>query len=530
MEKVASFSEAKNLISKGDTVIVGVSGGADSVCLLFLLCEFRKNMDLDIVAVHVNHGIRKEAGRDAAFVCDLCKKWNVRYILVEKDIPALSKEWGMSEEEIGRKVRYDAFEEAAEKELSKKVGANELAKKAEANKNAKKAEENIAEINSAESKARKTIKIAVAHNMCDNAETVLFNLFRGSALKGLTGIPAIRKGRFDIIRPILCLERSEIEAILASENIGFVTDATNELNLYSRNRIRHDILPVAESISSGVVKRINASGEILSETEDYLESVTAVAFEECYLPKENAFSADTLSKYHVALQRRVLHKALANAAGGAKDIGSLQISQVLDLVQRSGNRSVDLAKSVTAKREYDRIVIEKKASAGDIKKTLNNTENKPQNKPENEPEKMQESKQENPVEGRLITKTYDSNLDNVCREVFGPGTEENLYNFKDDAGANKYTKLVDYDKIDGLITLRTRRAGDYIMVKKEGGTFGKKSLKQFMIDIKIPQSVRDSVPVAAVGDKVLWLVGYRLSDDLFIDDNTQKIMSLKYER
>ncbi|MBR6302549.1 MAG: tRNA lysidine(34) synthetase TilS, partial [Lachnospiraceae bacterium] len=160
IKKVASFSEAKNLISAGDTIIAGVSGGADSVCLLFLLCEFRKALNLKLCAVHINHGIRKTASRDADFVRELCEKWDVSFYLYEKDIPSLSKAWGVSEEEAGRRIRYEAFEETAlklEKEPCK------------------------AEDTQAESLKRSEIKIAVAHNMNDNAETVLFNLFRGSA-------------------------------------------------------------------------------------------------------------------------------------------------------------------------------------------------------------------------------------------------------------------------------------------------------------------------------------------------------------
>ena len=489
IKKVASFSEAKNLISAGDTIIAGVSGGADSVCLLFLLCEFRKALNLKLCAVHINHGIRKTASRDADFVRELCEKWDVPFYLYEKDIPSLSKAWGVSEEEAGRRIRYEAFEETAlklEKEPCK------------------------AEDTRAESLKRSEIKIAVAHNMNDNAETVLFNLFRGSALKGLTGIPVSREGSFTIIRPLLCLERREIEQILSENGIGFVTDETNEDNTYSRNKIRHIVLPAAEDIAPGAARRIFSSATILSETEDFLEKVEKEAFDECVFSKDEkdaycvgeqkagevVLDCGKLVGFHIAIKRRVLHRALCIVTSGGKDIGTLQIDQLLDLLERKGNRTLDLARGVFAKREYDKIVISG-SRAGDchVGTLLNESI------------------------GRIVSSTFPKE-----------GSGLNLEDFKKTDDPNKYTKLFDCDKIDGPLELRTRRTGDVVVVKLPDGSFGKKSLKKYMIDIKIPASERDRVPVVAVGQKCIWLVGYRISDDLFIDENTKTILSLTYER
>jgi tRNA(Ile)-lysidine synthase len=487
MKKAASFTEAKNLISVGDAIVAGISGGADSVCLLFLLCELRKEMDLKLFAVHVNHGIRENASRDAAYVRQLCEKWDVPFYLYEKDIPSLSKELGLSEEETGRRVRYEAFEETAQRVK------NELSVVSDFGPSGRERE----------------VKIAVAHNMNDNAETVLFNLFRGSALKGLTGIPVSREGKFRIVRPLLCLERSEIEEILKCFGLEYVTDETNEENIYSRNRIRHDILPVAEEIAPGAVRRILSSSQILAETEDFLETEEKEAFERCAsfrggnvkTPAEAESAVEVildcgkLSCCHIAIQKRVLHRALRIVTSGGRDIGALQIEQLLDLLLREGNRKLDLARGVAAKREYDKIVISSKEGgfAGD------------------------ESEKE--ISGKLISKI-----------IPGENFNLNLEDFKKTAGANKYTKLFDCDKIDGPFELRKRKTGDYIAVKRSDGTYGKKSLKQYMIDAKIPPSERDLIPVVAVYDKCIWLVGYRTSDDLFIDENTKTILSLTYER
>ena len=194
-----------HMLTPGDRVVAGVSGGADSVCLLFVLLKIREEIPFSLHGVHVNHGIRKEAGEDAAYVEQLCSQFGLPFILVKENVRERAAAEKRSEEEMGRLVRYQAFES-----VMKSVGAN---------------------------------KIAVAHNSNDQAETMLFHLFRGSGLSGLCGIRPVRD---HIIRPILCLERKEIEQYLEERKIAYCKDATNEEDDYTRNRIRHHILPYAE--------------------------------------------------------------------------------------------------------------------------------------------------------------------------------------------------------------------------------------------------------------------------------------------
>ena len=215
------------MLQPGDRVVAGVSGGADSVCLLFLLLEWRREFPLDIAVVHVNHGIRPEAGEDARYVEKLCGEHKIPFFLTEADVRQRSILEKCSEEEAGRRTRYEAFDKAAEE-----WGAT---------------------------------KIAVAHNSNDRSETQLFHLFRGSGIRGLASILPVR-GR--IIRPILCLERWEIEDFLTQQGIFYCKDATNDEDDYTRNRIRHHILPYAEqNIARGCVAHMNQTAELLAETE-----------------------------------------------------------------------------------------------------------------------------------------------------------------------------------------------------------------------------------------------------------------------
>ncbi len=479
-QKAASFTEARNMLSRGDKVVAGISGGADSICLLFLLCEFRKTLGIDIRVVHVNHGIRKEAGDDAEFVRECCAKWDVPFTLICEDVPKKAAQWGLSEEEAGRRVRYEAFERAADS-WQEESGEPDP----------------------------KKIKIAVAHNMNDNAETVLFRLFRGTGVKGLAGIPAKRStaNGHEIIRPLLKTSREEIEEFLEEKGISWVSDSTNEKDIYSRNRIRLNILPEAEKITSGAGRHICETARMMEETEDLLKSLEAECLEECRIkenPETDVYGSGAavldisgLKKYHTAIVKRVILRCLSEIAGGGRDIGSLQTDQIIDLINKEGNRKIDLARGVTACREYDRIVISAKNADDSVEEDFY-------------------------ITGSLETELFE--LSDILSD--NPGFIENLHRESD---ANKYTKWIDYDKIDGQIEVRTRAAGDHFLTKKPDGLYGRKTLKEYMIDCKIPAGIRDSIPVIAAGTKCIWLVGYRLSDDVKITEKTVKVMKLEWK-
>ncbi len=476
-QKVVSFIETRNMISRGDKVVAGISGGADSICLLFLLCEIRKKIGIELRVVHVDHGIRKEASEDAEYVRSCCERWNVPFKLVHEDVPLMASKWGMSEEEAGRRVRYEAFEKEAD-EWAGVSGGN--------------------------------IKIAIAHNMNDNAETILFRLFRGTGLKGLTGIPYTRKtgGGYEIIRPLLGIQRSEIEEFLEDKGIRWVSDATNDEDVYSRNRIRHNIIPEAEDISRGAVKHINETALMLTETEDLLLGLEEECLKECRM--ENpviedkpgtaviGLRIDQLEKYHIAIKKRVILACLSEVTGGGKDVGSLQTDQVLELMARPENRKIDLARGVSAFREYDSIFICAKGESSDFG-----------------------GSDDDNLRGHLETESFT--LQEIISE--NPMFIENLHR---EGISNEYTKWVDYDKIDGQIEVRSRRTGDHFLTRKQDGFYGRKTVKEYMIDQKIPSRLRDSIPVIASGSKCIWLVGYRLSDDVMITDNTTKVMKLRW--
>ena len=203
------------LLANGDGIVIGLSGGMDSVCLLQVLAALRNEWQLRLVCVHVHHGIRGTAAdEDAAFAQRLAAKYNVSFRLYEMDIPQLAKEQGLSEEEAGRNYRYQCFEEVR-KELN-------------------------------------FDKIAVAHHRDDQAETVLWQILRGSGLRGVCGM---RAGRANIIRPLLCLDRQQIEQIVRGNGDGWREDATNREEKYTRNKIRNRVFPYIEQEIQPMARR-----------------------------------------------------------------------------------------------------------------------------------------------------------------------------------------------------------------------------------------------------------------------------------
>ena len=231
-QKILHYCKKENLIQQGDCVLAGVSGGADSVCMLFVLLHLQKEMGFHLEAVHVEHGIRgEESVEDAVFVEQLCKEQGVPLQSFSVQAAEYASKYKIGLEEAARILRYDCYKKAAEKMQNFKV------------------------------------KVALAHHADDNAETVLFQMLRGSGVDGLSGMKPKRelKEGMDVIRPMLPVTRKEIERFLESEGQSFCIDSTNEDISYSRNKIRKVILPMLEEVNTKAISHINQSAQILRE-------------------------------------------------------------------------------------------------------------------------------------------------------------------------------------------------------------------------------------------------------------------------
>lgn len=462
--RVLNYIKENRMIRAGENVVMGVSGGADSMCMLHIMEYIGKELGLKLMVVHIHHGIRKEtADRDAEFVANYCKNRSIECMIERVNVPVLSKKWGMSEEEAGRRVRYDAFNKAVER-----LGGG---------------------------------KIAVAHNADDSAETVLLNLFRGSGIKGMAGILPVRD---NVIRPVLCLTRKEIEEYNQINNVKYVDDETNFMAEYTRNKLRLNIMPaIKEAINSRAAEHINMTGQSLALIDDYMERQCEDVYKHIVterIEKNSLYVDETeFKKLHLAMQTQLVKKCLYTVAGHAKDITYKHISALKALFDMEVGRSINLPYGMIAVKEYEGVSVLIKKD-----RQISSEENENDEKKEYDiiPKKNME---------------YDICLAGRRAKLKVEKSEYNDEIFKE----NQYTKWINCDTIDGNLLLRTRRDGDYIIVDEKGS---RKKLKDYLIDKKIPREARDRIWLLARGNEVIWIIGYRLNASYKIDAATKNIV------
>ena len=460
IDKIKAVIKDNELIKESERVVVGVSGGADSVCLLLVLKEI---MPLEcITAVHINHGIRgDEAARDEDFVLQLCKRHDIKLEIRRLDVPLFARENKISEEEAGRVLRYRVFEEIR------------LLYKAD--------------------------KIAVAHNLNDVAETFLMNLSRGSGITGLTGIK-LRSGV--LIRPLIKTSRTEIEEIVTYLGEGFITDSTNNSLIYTRNRIRKRVIPELEEVNERAVSHINDACERLEKIEGYIIKEASKAYKSYVTKGKDIFISSEILTLDEVIIEEVLHKALSEAAGRARDIGSVHISYLLELFSKQVGREIDLPYQVRAFREYKGIRLKgstNKSESGESIQVL--------------PELLLHTED---VEG---ISTVASEEDNISL-TFEDGSVKNL-------SQNSCIRWFDYDKITENVMLRFKEEGDFLVISPEGD---KKKLKKYFVDSKIPSDKRAGIPLVVSGNDVLWIIGYRTGEGTRITKSTKKLLKMEIKR
>ena len=314
VQKVSEYMQEQHMAEDGQKIVVGVSGGADSMGLLTVLTELAEYFHYSLVVVHVNHGIRGQAAdADQSYVETVCRERNIPCYSFHVDLKRFAQKEGMSQEEAGRYYRYQCFEK-----VRKEVSGH---------------------------------RIAVAHQREDACETVLFNLFRGTGLKGLTGIPPVRDV---IIRPLLCVNREEIEKYLREKGISWRTDETNLTDAYTRNKIRNQILPYIEAnINPAAGQHIQETAQLLKDISDYLDRQGEAAFDDCVSVGKNpicAIHGEAFRKLDVVIQREVLRRAIRVAAGKLKDVDREHIEMIRGLLDKNVGRRCHLPHQLQAVR------------------------------------------------------------------------------------------------------------------------------------------------------------------------------------
>ncbi|MDK2814360.1 MAG: tRNA(Ile)-lysidine synthase [Thermoanaerobacter sp.] len=456
IDKVISTIKRYKMIKENDKIVMGVSGGPDSLCMLDILYNLKDLFNLKLYVVHVNHLIRgEEARRDAQFVENICCKLKLPFFLFEKDVKKIAKEMGYSEEEAGRYVRYQAFEE-----VLKEVKGN---------------------------------KIAVAHNKNDVVETVFLNLIRGAGMTGLIGIKPVNG---NIIRPLIEIERKEIEIYLKEKGLKPAIDFTNYEDLYKRNKVRLKLIPfINETFEVDIIKNIYRMAKIILEENDYLEKECEKIFNEvCYFNQEEIFAdIEKLRVQHPAIQRRLVRLMYQKLKGDIYGLEYIHVEDVLSLLDKPTSSKIDLPFEIEALKSYNNLIM-RKVKQKEVKTFW-----------------------------AKLNIPGITNIDGIGQfKTTVLGIEEVK---KLDIG--KYTKFFDYDKIQKDVVIRNRQAGDVFSPLNMGGS---KKLKEFFVDEKIPREIRNSIPLLAIGNEIVWVVGYRMSDKFKVDKNTKKVLVIEYTK
>ncbi len=450
LDKIRNYINKNNMIKQDEKIIVGVSGGADSVCLLFILCQLY-GVD-NIVGVHINHMLRgDDANKDEEYVVSLCGKLGIEIITFRKDILDMANSLGISTEEAGRKYRYECFNiVAADKDCE---------------------------------------KIAVAHHKNDLAETVIFNMIRGSGLQGVAGIPSARG---NIIRPLLDVSREEIENYLIEQNISYRIDETNNENDYTRNKIRNIILPQMIDINSSAIEHINQFADTAKEYIEYVDDIINSIYSDIVTIKEGRYYVDInkINEHPELIKKKVLYRVIVSIANKAKDITNAHVISVMELLDNEVGKQVNLAYGIVGKRQYTDVVLYIKRE-----------------------------------EVSLADIVLDEEITEYCNGDVRIKVRKFEYSSDYEIPKKQYTKAFDCDKIKFNLHFRSFKDEDYIIINNSGN---RKKINRLFIDNKIPAIERENTLVIADGDSVLWALGIRASEGYKIDETTRTVIEIEY--
>ena len=302
-QKIINTIQENNLIEYGDKIIVGVSGGPDSICLLDILYKIKDEFNLTLYVCHINHGLRKNAILDEEYVKDFCQKRNIECFIKNADVKGQAKQQKIGTEEAGRNFRYDFFEEIF--------------------------------------KLKKANKIATAHTENDNAETIIMNIIRGTGLPGLKGIEKKRQNKY--IRPLINCARSEIEEYCYKNNLEPRIDETNKENIYTRNKIRNICIPYIErEFNSNIIGTLNRLAEVVTEENDYIQGEVEKIYKIILLEeKEKSIILDlkNFNKQNLVIKRRIILYTINKVLGTINGIEKKNIDDIINLCSRNiGNK------------------------------------------------------------------------------------------------------------------------------------------------------------------------------------------------
>lgn len=516
--KVRGFIESKGLVSPAESVLVAVSGGADSVALLHVLSELHKDMGFRIEAAHLHHGIRpRAADEDAAFVRNLCKELCVVCHIEKADAPAFSRSAGLSVEEAARELRYKFLREVAD--------------------------------------AHGHTKIALGHTVNDQAETVLMHLIRGAGLLGVSGMKPIsgttsghegktgtrsdrasdivstdearitpsRTPRISFIRPFLKTKRAEIEEFLASREILYREDASNVDTTFLRNRVRHELMELLkEKYNPRIIEVLGSHATLFAQAEDYLSQIALEAYEDCLRSEttENIeLELTTLVSYHTCVQSYVFREAYRRLCGSLKDLGFVHIASLVNLAcsGQSGD-SIDISSGTSAWLEGQSFWL------GRTSNLRSESVTGPLFCISFEPGQEVRLTE---IDLRITSEILRREALKHKFEEEQPGKGDAILEKDDFPKTGPEKAFFDLGELEPPFVLRNLRNGDRIT---PFGMDVPKKIQDVLVDLKVPRSIRKNVTALCDQNQILWLVGIRRSNAAPVTRHTRSVLSVEAEK
>jgi tRNA(Ile)-lysidine synthase len=459
-----------HMLEKGDSVLVGVSGGADSIALLHALVEISKTCQLRLGVAHLNHGLRGfESDADESFVQSAAGELGLPCFIEQKNVFHDHSSKRISLEEAGRDARYHFFNEVADRE--------------------------------------RFDKIAVGHHRDDSAELILINLIRGSGPSGLKGIMPVR-GK--IIRPFIHVSRESILSYLKHNQLQYRIDSSNSDERFIRNKIRHHLIPLLKShYNPNISESLNRLGDILRLEDEWFSQYIDSVMEPCIQSKDHhsiVLSIDEIQKHHIALQKRVIRHAVRHAKGDLRRVTYAHVDAVLELMLKAGqDLLLDLPGRIRIFKQNSQLRISRE------KKSLRLI--------------GCSEKIEPPIGFEYTISAMDINADPLIIKEVELGLKFKKLNRVDVMNLNNPSgnmAFFDWDCLVFPLKVRNYREGDSFIPL---GMKGTQRIKKYFINNKISRLKRFRVPMLLSENKIIWVVGERISDHVKVTPETKSVLS-----
>ena len=463
LTKVAGAT--RRCLPDGGPLVVAVSGGTDSVCLLHALAQLKDELKLQLHVAHLNHSLRgAESDADAQYVADLAHKLNLPCTVEKRDISSYGST--SSVEDKARRARYTFLAEA-----SASVGAN---------------------------------AVAVAHTADDQVETILLHLVRGTGLAGLRGMreasawqPSFDEFGVTIIRPLLDVTQKEVEVYCNTNKLAPRIDSSNKSPDYMRNRFRHELIPLLTGYNANFKDALLRLASVISDEIALLDEQVLNVWDTVVVEQYKLLSIDraAFGKLPVAVKRHLMRRVLERLAGTLTDIESVHIESLLEAMKKPVGKKLSLPYGISLVNGYDMCTIGKEDLLKDA--------------------------------GEVFESEYALN---VPGDTIIPGWKvtvsiRNKVTESEDKGG--FIESFDYDVVGSELTVRGKNLGDKFSPL---GMDGSKSLKEFMVDVKIPKAQRDGVPIVCSPKHIIWVVGYRIDERAKVTDSTRHVITVEFDR